>query len=105
MSNTTYEPETAREKHTLRSLALAMEEGDISLPSARKTLSEIMDAGFTEAYFDTEDPNKMIFRGNPDNSLLTLDRMAAERSISRQTWRAVRDIIDSMKASGDTADK
>lgn len=100
MDKTTEAPQTTQKAHTLKSLALGIEKGSVNLSEAKEGILAISesDSGFTKVYFDTENPNKMIFKGNPDNALLTLDRMDSDRTIDRQTWRSMRDIINDLRS-------
>lgn len=82
-------------KHTLRSIAMEIEKDDIKPSVAKAEVQRIHDEGFVDTYFSKDDPNKMVFHGEKDNSLLTLDRLDSERTIQRSTWSKMREYIES----------
>lgn len=84
--------------YTLRSIAMAVEKDTIKPSVAQEEVKKIHDEGFVEAYFSKEDPNKMVFHGNKENSLLTLDRLDSERIIQKSTWNKMREYVE--KAQG-----
>lgn len=98
MEKTPQATETTAKAPTLKSLAMGVEKGSVNPGDAKKGIREILSGGgFTDVYFDTENPNKMVFKGSPDNALLTLDRMDADKTIDRATWRVIREAINAVK--------
>lgn len=86
---------TKKTQPTLKASAIQFENREINSSEMEQVVRDILRGpGFTETHFDAENPNKMVFKGSPENSLLTLDRLDAERTIERETWRAIRGFIE-----------
>lgn len=98
-SNTT--EKTTKKLTSLRETALLLDKSEISNKEARENIENIVETtGFTVTRFSREDPNKMLYEGPIENSLLTLDRMPIEaKDLSMETWRKMRELIVSVQDS------
>lgn len=92
---------------TIKEAALLLDTSQMSPAAVREHIEYIANTtGFTATRYSTEDPNKMLYEGKIDNSLLTLDRMPVDsRLISMETWRKMRDIISSVQEAEKEAEQ
>lgn len=89
------------ENLTLSDISLQLDKDKITDKEAKDHLETIV---LTDCWHSYETPGKMIFDGDPKNSVITIDRLCGEGELGRGTWRRIHELLvkkkSSSKASG-----
>lgn len=86
--------ETPEKALTLKDIAEALDKDTMKPAEAKRRIAEI---SLTSAYYAYDNPNKMIYDGDKDNSLYMIDKLAGDRHISMEAWRRIHNAVHTGK--------